>query len=241
MGAGGRGGSDARALAASGNRRRIREDIARDGLNNWGRIASWDCVQISISPHLPQYAGRTIAQIAAERGQDAVDALCEYLVQDRGATRVLVTSISEEDIEEIMKSRCALVGSDGNCVAPYGVVNQGMPHPRFYGTFPRVIGRYVRERKILPLEGAIRKMTGASAQALKLKDRGLLKPGFRADVTLFDPDDFLDRATYADPHQYPTGARTTVLVNGTLVLENAEHTGATPGRVLKRGSEGWVA
>jgi N-acyl-D-amino-acid deacylase len=222
-------------------RTRIRSDIERDGLNNWGRIPSWDCVQISISPHLPQFAGRTIAALAAERGQDPVDTLCDYLADDQGATRVLVTSISEDDIERIVASPLALVGSDGNCVAPYGQVGKGMPHPRFYGTFPRIIHHYVRERGALPLALAIHKMTGATARALKLADRGLLKQGYRADVAVFDPEDFRDRATYADPHQFPSGARTTVIVNGTLVVENATHTGALPGKVLRRHGDGSVA
>jgi N-acyl-D-amino-acid deacylase len=229
-------------------RAKIRADIERDGLNNWGRIPSWDCVQISISPHLPQFAGRTIASLAAERGQDKsnglsndpVDTLCDYLADDQGATRVLVTSISEDDIERIVASPTALVGSDGNCVAPYGTVGKGMPHPRFYGTFPRIIHHYVRERGALPLELAIHKMTGATARALKLSDRGLLKQGYRADVAIFDPEDFRDRATYADPHQFPSGARTTVIVNGELVVENATHTGALPGKVLRRDANGAV-
>ncbi len=221
-------------------RDRIRADIARDGLNNWGRIPSWDCVQISISPHLPQYAGRTIAALAAERGEDPIDTLCDYLARDRGATRVLVTSISEDDIRTIVASPLALVGSDGNCVAPYGVVGKGVPHPRFYGTFPRILSRYVRDEHLLPLELAIHKMTGATARALKLKDRGLLKKGYRADIVLFDPRDFADRATYAEPHQFPSGPRTTVIVNGTLVVENATHTGALSGVVLRRDDTGAV-
>jgi len=222
-------------------RERIRTDIERDGLNNWGRIPSWDCVRISISPHLAQHAGRTIAEIARERGCDPIEAVCDYLIEDKAATRVLVTSISEDDIREVMRSPFALVGSDGNCVADYGVVSRGMPHPRFYGTFPRVIAQYVKAERALPLEAAIHKMTGATARALRLSDRGLLAPGYRADVTLFDPDDFADRATYADPHQYPSGTRTTVVVNGTLVVENAKHTGATPGRVLRRAKDGSVS
>ncbi len=222
-------------------RARIRADIERDGLNNWGRIPSWDCVQISISPHLPQYAGRTIAALAEAQGIDPIDALCNYLVDDKGATRVLVTSISEDDIAEIVRSPAALVGSDGNCVATYGTVSQGMPHPRFYGTFPRIIDHYVREQQVLPLETAIHKMTGGTARALKLKDRGLLREGFRADVAIFDPKDFRDLATYQDPHQYPTGARTSVIVNGTIVVENAAHTGALPGTVLRRDAAGAVA
>jgi N-acyl-D-amino-acid deacylase len=222
-------------------RGKIRADIERDGLNNWGRIPSWDCVQISISPNLPQFAGRTILSLATERKQDPIDTLCDYLAGDRGATRVLVTSISEDDIEHIVASPTALVGSDGNCVAPYGQVGKGMPHPRFYGTFPRIIHHYVRERGTLPLELAIHKMTGATARALKLKDRGLLKEGYRADVAIFDPEDFRDRATYADPHQFPSGTRTTVIVNGVMVVENAKHTEAVPGVVLRRDQSGAVA
>jgi N-acyl-D-amino-acid deacylase len=227
-------------LTLPDTRERIRADIARDGLNNWGRIPSWDCVQISISPNLPQFAGRTIGALAAERGQDPIDTVADYLVDDKGATRVLVTSISEDDISDIIRSPQALVGSDGNCVATYGTVSQGMPHPRFYGTFPRIIGHYVGEQGLLPLELAVHKMTGATARALKLRDRGLLREGYRADVTIFDPADFNDRATYADPHQYPSGGRTTVIVNGTVVVENATHTGALPGVVLRRGDGGNV-
>ncbi len=227
-------------LVAPETRERIRADIARDGLNNWGRIASWDAVTISISPHLPQFSGRTIASLAAAQAADPIDALCDYLIADRGATRVLVASIAEDDIRTLVASPHALVGSDGNCVAPYGVVGQGLPHPRFYGTFPRVLSRYVRERKVLPLAAALHKMTGATARALKLKDRGLLREDYCADIVIFDPDDFVDRATYAAPHQFPSGARTTVIVNGTLVVENAIHTGALPGRVLRRDASGAV-
>jgi N-acyl-D-aspartate/D-glutamate deacylase len=227
-------------LAQSQTRERIRTDIARDGLNNWGRLPSWDCVQISISPHLPQHAGRTIGALARERGEDPIDTVANYLIADKGATRVLVTSIAEDDIRTIVRSPLALVGSDGNCVATYGTVSQGMPHPRFYGTFPRIIGHYAGELGLIPLELAVHKMTGATARALKLRDRGLLRENFRADVTVFDPANFRDRATYADPHQYPSGTRTTVIVNGTLVVEDATHTGALPGKVLRRDGDGRV-
>jgi N-acyl-D-amino-acid deacylase len=227
-------------LALPEARDRIRRELARDGLNNWGRIPSWEAVQISVSPKLPQHAGETIAALTSARGCDPIDLVCDYLIEDDGATRVLITSIVEEDIREIVRSPSALVGSDGNCVADYGVVSQGKPHPRFYGTFPRVLGRYVQEERLLPLEQAVRKMTGATAQALRLRDRGLLKEGYRADITIFDPADFKDRATYADPHQYPSGDRTTVIVNGVVVVENARHTGATPGMVLRRGAHGTV-
>jgi len=221
-------------------RRQIRDEIERNGLNNWGRIPSWDSVRISISPHLPQCAGRTIGELAQEAGQDPIDRLCDYLLADQGATRVLVTSISEDDVCELVGSPAVMVGSDGNCVAREGIVSQGLPHPRFYGAFPRVLGRYVRDMGLLPLERAIYKMTGGPARALRLKDRGLLKPGYRADLTLFNPLEFTDQATYADPHRYPSGANTTVIVNGTIVVENAIHTQALPGIVLRRDIHGDV-
>jgi N-acyl-D-amino-acid deacylase len=227
-------------LAEPQMRARIAQEIAESGLNNWGRIPSWDCVQISISPNRPDTAGKTVAALAAEQHADPIDQLCDHLIADNGATRVLITSISEDDIRTIVRSPTALVGSDGNCVATYGTVSQGMPHPRFYGTFPRIIGRYVGEEHLLPLEAAIHKMTGATAKALKLRDRGLLREGWRGDLAIFDPQDFLDLATYADPHRYPSGARTTVIVNGIVVVDNTAHTGATPGIVLRRGADGSV-
>jgi N-acyl-D-amino-acid deacylase len=227
-------------LGVPETRERIRREIAARGLNNWGRIPNWDCIRISISPRLPHYCGRTIGEIAAERGCDPIDALCDYLIEDGGATRVLVTSISEDDVRTLLRSPAVLVGSDGNCVATYGVVSQGMPHPRFYGTFPRVIGHYVHEEKLLSLETAVHKMTGAPAKALRLRNRGLLCQGYCADLVLFDPADFKDTATYDNPHQYPSGPRTTVIVNGRIVVENATHTGDTPGVVLRRALDGRV-
>jgi len=227
-------------LAEPQMRARMAQEIAESGLNNWGRIPDWDCVQISISPNRPETAGGTIGALAAAAGADPIDALCDHLIADNGATRVLITSIGEDDIRTIVRDRTALVGSDGNCVATYGMVSQGMPHPRFYGTFPRIISRYVGDEQLLPLEAAIHKMTGATAKALKLRDRGLIKEGWRADVAIFDPDDFRDLATYADPHRYPSGPRTTVIVNGVVVVDNAAHTGATPGIVLRRSPDGSV-
>ena len=227
-------------LALPEVRARIRSEFAEHGLNNWGRIASWEAVQISISPRVPQTAGQTVAALATARGCDPIDQICDHLIADGGATRVLITSIDEDDIRTIVRSPTALVGSDGNCVATYGIVSQGMPHPRFYGTFPRVIGRYVHDERLIPLERAIYKMTGGPAKALKLRDSGLLKEGYRADIAIFDPGDFRDEATYANPHQYPSGARTTVIVNGIAVVENATHTGAMPGIVLRRRGDGSV-
>jgi len=173
------GGNDAMLarLALPEIRTRIRSEIADHGLNNWGRIPSWGAVQISISPQLQETAGETVAALAAARACDPIDQICEHLIADRGATRVLIASICEDDIRTIVRSPTALVGSDGNCVATYGIVSQGMPHPRFYGTFPRIIGHYVRDERLIPLEQAIYKMTGGPAKALRLHDRGLLRRG----------------------------------------------------------------
>ena len=218
-------------------RARMREEIASHGLNNFGRIPSWDAVRIAISPHQPEYAGRTIGDIARSRACDPLDAVCDYLIADRGHTRILVTSMSEEDVREIVRSPTVLVGSDGTSLAPYGTTGQGKPHPRFYGTFPRVLGHYVRELGLLSLPQGIYKMTGGSAAALRLVDRGLLREGYRADITVFDPETIAERATYESPHQYAAGI-STVIVNGVVVIDAGEHTGALPGQVLRRGPNG---
>jgi N-acyl-D-amino-acid deacylase len=223
-------------LAQPEARARIEAELADNGLNNWGRLPSWDAVQVSVSPRQPQNDGRTIEALAKERGVDAIDVVCDLLIADSGATRVLIDSIAEDDIRTIVRALEPFIGSDGNCVADYGIVGQGLPHPRFYGTFPRIIGHYVKDEGLLPLETAIHKMTGGPARALRLRDRGLLRPGFCADIAMFDPADFRDRATYARPHQYPSGPRTTVIVNGVIVVDNAVHTGALPGHVLRRAA-----
>jgi N-acyl-D-amino-acid deacylase len=218
-------------------RSRLREELAAHGLNNFGRIPSWDAVRIAISPHQAEYAGRTIGDIARDRGCDPLDAVCDYLIADRGHTRILVTSMAEEDVRTIVRSPMVLVGSDGTSLAPYGTTGQGKPHPRFYGTFPRVLGHYARELGLLSWPQAIYKMTGGSAAALRLVDRGLLRQRYRADITIFDPHSIAERATYDDPHQYAAGI-STVLVNGVVVIDGGEHTGALPGQVLRRGPHG---
>ncbi len=215
-------------------RDRLRREVEEDGLNNFGRIPDWDAIRISISPDQPHYSGRTIADIAAERGADGFETALDYIVEDRAQTRVLVSSISEDDVQCFVKSPDALVGSDGNSVAPHGVTGQGKPHPRFYGTFARILGRYVRELGLLPLHTAIQKMTGSTARALGFTDRGLLRAGYRADVTVFDPEVIAERATFIDPHQFAAGVGW-VLVNGTPVLEDGEHTGALPGQIIRPG------
>ena len=216
-------------------RARIRADIADHGLNNFGRIPSWDVVRVAVAPHLPDEAGRTLGEIARRRGVDPLDAVCDFLVADRGATRILVTSMSEKDVHEITGAAWVLVGSDANALATSGATSQGKPHPRSYGTHARLLGALVRDLGLLTLPAAIHKTTGASAAALGLDDRGVLREGCWADVAVFDPARIADRATYDDPHQYAVGV-STVVVNGEVVVDGGDHTGALPGRVLRRGA-----
>lgn len=232
------GGVDAMIarLADPDMRNRLRAAIDAEGLNNFGRIPDWDAIRISISPDMPQFAGRTIADLAAERHIDGLDMALDYIVEDHGQTRVLVGSISEDDVKDFVRSGDVMIGSDGNSVAPYGTTGQGKPHPRFYGTFAKVLGRYARDEELLPLHKALWKMTGASARALGLKDRGVLRAGNAADVTIFDPVTVAERATYEDPHQFAAGIDH-VIVNGATVLRDGEHTGALAGRTLRRQTD----
>ena len=178
------------------------------------------------------HAGRHRAAAAA---LDPIDAVADYLVADRGETRILITSMADADVHEITRAPWVTVGSDGNALATSGVTSQGKPHPRYYGTHTRVLGHYVRDLRLLTLERAVAKMTGVAARALGLADRGLLRPGAWADVVVFDPARIADLSTYEEPHRYPAGV-STVVVNGQVVVDGGDHTGALPGRVIRRAS-----
>ena len=214
-------------------RTRIRDEIARSGLTNFGRIPSWDVVRVAISPQMPENAGRTLGDIARSRGTDPIDAVADYVVADRGETRILITSMTDADVHEITRAPWVTVGSDGNALAVTGVTGQGKPHPRYYGTHAHVLGPCVRDLKLLTLEKAVAKMTGVAARALGLWDRGVLRPGAWADVVVFDPARITDRSTYEEPHRYAAGV-STVVVNGQVTIDGGDHTGALAGRVVKR-------
>ena len=227
------GGMDAMLarLAEPYTRARIRQKLVESGFTNFGRLQSWADIRIANSPTAE--AGRTIDELARERGQDPLDAACDVIIADRGATRILVRSMSEDDVKTILADPLVMVGSDGPCVAPYGITGQGKPHPRLYGTFPRVLGRYARDLDIIGLPQAVYKMTGGAAAALGLADRGTISEGKAADLVLFDPDTIADRASFDEPHQYPIGIET-VIVNGIVVIDRGQHTGALPGQLLRR-------
>jgi N-acyl-D-aspartate/D-glutamate deacylase len=209
----------------------IRAEISERGLNAFGRIASWDAVRISTSP-CSNEVGRTVADVAAQRRCDPVDALCAILVADRGATRGFIAAMEEQDVRDFVACPWVLVGSDGRASGPGGPLADELPHPRSYGTFPRILGHYTRELGLLTLPQAVHKMTGAPAASLGLKDRGILRIGAAADVTVFDPAAVADRATFDEPRQYPAGI-VHVIVNGIAVVTGGVHTGALPGRVLR--------
>ena len=156
---------------------------------------------------------------------NAADLVLEII--ERGGARAIYHAMAEQDVERIMRHVATAIGSDGGV----SVFGEGVPHPREYGTFARVLGRYVRERGVLALEDAVRKMSGATAQRLGIRDRGLLREGLFADVAVFDPARVRDRATFDDPHQYAEGVEY-VLVNGVVVVDGGEHTGARPGRII---------
>lgn len=187
-------------------------------------------VSISLNTWDPTMAGKNLAQITEERGmsptpENAADVVMD-IISKGGATAVF-HAIDDSDVVRIMQHPATAIGSDG----PLGVFGVGAPHPRQYGTFARVLGHYVRERGIISLEEAVRKMSSLSAQRLGIRDRGLLREGYFADVAIFDAEEVRDMATFEEPHQYAVGMHH-VLVNGEVVVEDGQHTGARPGKVL---------
>jgi putative CocE/NonD family hydrolase len=175
--------------------------------------------------------GKNLAQIARERGKDPVETLLDLLAEDRSSVGTAYFITAEENIRKLVPLPWVSFGSDEASQAPEDVFLKSLPHPRAYGNFARVLGKYVREEKLLSLEAAVRKLTHLPATNLGLDGRGLLREGYFADVVVFDPKSITDHATYEKPHQYATGMRH-VLVNGVPVLRNGEHTGAKPGRAL---------
>jgi len=217
-------------------RAEIRKAIAQ-GLPGWGdnevkSVGGWHGVLVAAmqQPENKQYEGKRMDEVAKMMGKDPLDALCDLLISEGGSADAVYFGMSEQDVRLAMQQPWVGIGSDGSAVTPE-MTFVGKPHPRFYGTFPRVLGYYVREQKVLTLAEAIRKMTSFSAQINGLTDRGLLRPGMAADITVFDPNAVADKATFEDPLRYSVGIDY-VIVNGTIVLNKGQHTGAKPGRVL---------
>jgi N-acyl-D-amino-acid deacylase len=214
-------------------RQQMRQDWEQNRADweNRGGQRDWSGVQISVCPNCADTLGKTIGQIAEERGQDPLDTVFDLIVVSEGLASAVWFTQEEENVQTLMRHPLVVVGSDGSSLKPEGVLGERRVHPRNYGTFPRVLGRYVRERKVLSLGEAVKKMTSVSAERFGLADRGVVREGAYADLVLFDAGRVADRATFSDPHEYPVGIPY-VLVNGIIVLDAGEHTGVLPGQVL---------
>jgi N-acyl-D-amino-acid deacylase len=230
-------------------RARMKADI-RDGLPGWYNhftAVGGDWSRMLVSARLGEsnrrFQGMTVDRIFAEKARgispppDPLDQLFDLLIEERGSISTIYAHHTEEDMNLALVQPWCSIGSDGSALATSGPLRAGHPHPRNFGTFPRVLGVYVRERHLLSLEDAVRKMTSLNAAKLGIADRGLLRPGQFADVSVFDPETVIDHATYLDPFRYNEGI-SYVVVNGRLVLDRGQHTGARPGRALRAGRGG---
>lgn len=201
--------------------------------NHYTATGDWEGMQVVSfnNPDYRKYQGKRMNEIIRALGKPPIDSLFQVLIDNDGTVPTVFFHHSEEDMQFAMRQGFVSFGSDGTAVKPQGLLAANMPHPRYYGTFPRILGRYVRDEKVITLEEAIRKMTSANANKIHIRDRGLLREGLAADITVFNLATIIDRATYENPHQYATGVEY-VVVNGALVLDRGNHTGARPGIFL---------
>jgi N-acyl-D-aspartate/D-glutamate deacylase len=245
------GGKDALLdrLKDPGDRARIKADVLK-GLPGWYNHytavgGDWSRMLVSarLSAKNARFQGKTMDAILADKASgvsnktDPLDLFLDFLLEEGGSVSTIYAHHTEEDMNRALVQPWCSIGSDGSALAVEGPLRRGHPHPRNFGTFPRVLGVYVREKHLLTLEDAVRKMTSLNAAKLGIVDRGLLRPGQFADVTVFDPGSVIDRSTYLEPFRYSEGVRD-VLVNGRLVLENGKPTGARPGRALRHKAGG---
>lgn len=227
-------------------RKRMKAEI-RSGLPGWYNhylAVGGDWSRMLISARLTEknrrFEGQTMDRVLSLRGEgrtpapDALDELFDLLVEEGGSVGTIYAHHTDEDMNRALAQPWCSIGSDGHAFAIDGPLRRGHPHPRSFGTFPKVLGEYVRQRHLLSLEDAVRKMTSLNAAKIGLVDRGLLRPGQFADVVVFDPDRVIDRATYLEPFHYPEGIAL-VVVNGRIVLEGDRATGERPGRALRHG------
>ena len=219
-------------LLDSSTREKIRDEV-RAGIG--GVKPMWNTWIISDvdSDANKSLVGRSIANIAVDRGVEPAEAALQLEYEERGEVSAVVHNRLERDVRFFLSHPLGMIGSDGNAISPTGKKSEEKLHPRFYGTYPRILGKYVREESLLSLETAVSKMTSLPAKRLPLKNRGRLEEGLIADIAIFNPDTIIDKATFEDPHQLAIGMHY-VLVAGNLVIDNGKHTGASPGKVLRR-------
>jgi dihydroorotase/N-acyl-D-amino-acid deacylase len=238
-------GGDAQLIARLKDpamRARIRKDMLSPGKdsagedwdNEWQEIPGPEAIQIAVvqNPALVPLQGKRLSEVAALWKEDPIDALCDILIKDNAFTSVAVFGMDEPDVLLALKQPWVSIDNDSQGTSPDGLLGQEHPHPRAYGTFPRILRKYVREDKQLSLPDAIRKFSALPAQRMRLTDRGVLKQGLWADVVVFDPATIHDKATFENPNQLSEGMED-VLVNGVPVIEGGKMTGALPGKVLR--------
>jgi len=219
-------------------RSRMKRDI-ENGMRGWDdnkvqQSGGWQGVVIGgmQTEKNAALAGKTLEELGTIRGKDPANAFFDLLIEEHGQVMCILFMMNEKDVQTALREPWLDIASDGSSLSSEGLLAAGHPHPRNYGTFPRILGHYVRDEKVLTLEDAVRRMTSLSAQRLGLKDRGLLREGYWADVVVFDPNRITDRATFSSPKQYPDGINY-VLVNGHVVIDRGNHTGERPGVVLR--------
>jgi N-acyl-D-amino-acid deacylase len=218
-----------RRLSDGGVRNRIRRELVERGVLFAGRRV-WDDVRLGAfrTPDLLRWEGRTLGEIVAERGDDPVDVLCDLLLAEDLRLNQVTPGPWSETLGEFIRHPVGMIGTDSTFVAD-------RPSPRTYGSFPRVLGQFVREEALVSLEEAVRSMTSAAAARLGLRNRGLVRDDHVADLVIFDAERVRSNATYDEPRQFPVGIEW-VIVGGEVVVERGEHAGARPGRVLRRGA-----
>lgn len=197
-----------------------------DGKGGVGRVPG-DKVLLASTPKHPEREGKTLKYFCDEWGMSERTAAEKIIAEEGGGAVVVIETMNEVDVRTVMRHPTTMIGSDG-------IAAGSRPHPRLYGTFPRVLGRYARDEKLMSLETAVHRMTGMPAQKFRIADRGLIRAGYFADLVIFDPQSIIDAGTYEDPQRYPAGI-SHVFVNGTAIVSDGAHTGARPGRAIRRG------
>ena len=209
--------------------------MKRAAIEKVDMLGDWSAVMITSVARTENqdYVGRRVSEIVAGSGQDPFEFVRELLIAENGSVGMVGFGMSEEEIRSVLTNPLVMIASDGGAAADYGPLSETTPHPRYYGTFPRVLGKYCREDRLFDLPVAVHKMTGMPARKLGLADRGTVDVGLVADLVVFDPETVIDRADFMDPHQYARGIDC-VLVNGSVVVDKGEHIGALAGRVLRK-------
>ncbi|MCJ7563784.1 MAG: D-aminoacylase [Candidatus Aminicenantes bacterium] len=201
------------------------------------KLESWDKVVISyvLTEKNRKFEGKNILEASREAGKPPYEFMRDLLIEENDQVGIVIFMMKEENLTRILAHPLVGIGTDGEARAPYGLLGRGKPHPRVYGTFPRAIGKYVREEKLLKLEEMLKKMTSVPARRFGLQKRGVVRAENIADLVIFDPDKIIDKATWKEPHQYPAGVEY-VLVNGEIVIDKGSHTGKLPGKILRKKS-----